>query len=208
MKVRIIGDVHGKYGKYLHLTDGAEYSIQLGDMGFSYNHMKDLNPLNHTFFGGNHDNYDKINTVSHCHGNFGGRHLGNSADGPIFEYFIVRGAYSVDKKYRTIGIDWWAEEELNRDQAERCIKNFAQMKPEIVISHDCPASVVPEFMTNDWKLEKSFTGALLDVMFEVHRPKLWIFGHHHQNKTIVKDGTKFICLDELSFIDLDTEKEL
>ena len=56
MKVRIIGDVHGKYGEYLHLTDDAEYSIQLGDMGFSYNHMKELNPLNHTFFGGNHDN--------------------------------------------------------------------------------------------------------------------------------------------------------
>ena len=205
MKVRIIGDVHGKYGEYLHLTDAAEYSIQLGDMGFSYKHMKGLNPLNHTFFGGNHDNYDKINTVSHCHGNFGGRHLGNGAVGPVFNYFIVRGAYSVDKKYRTIGIDWWADEELNREQAERCINNFEQMKPEIVISHDCPASVVPEFMTNEWKLEKSFTGLVLDDMFEIHQPKTWIFGHHHNSKTTTKNGTKFICLDELNYIDLDTD---
>ena len=205
MKVRIIGDVHAKYGEYLHLTDEAEYSIQLGDMGFSYNHMKGLNPLNHTFFGGNHDNYDKINAVSHCHGNFGGRHLGNSAVGPVFNYFIVRGAYSVDKKYRTIGIDWWADEELNREQAERCINNFEQMKPEIVISHDCPASVVPEFMTNEWKLEKSFTGLVLDDMFEIHQPKTWIFGHHHNSKTTTKNGTKFICLDELNYIDLDTD---
>ena len=205
MKVRIIGDVHGKYGEYLHLTDDAEYSIQLGDMGFSYNHMKGLNPLNHTFFGGNHDNYDKINAVSHCHGNFGGRHLGNGAVGPVFNYFIVRGAYSVDKKYRTIGIDWWAEEELNREQANSCISNFEQMKPEIVISHDCPASVVPEFMTNDWKLEKSFTGLVLETMFKIHQPKTWIFGHHHNSKTTTKNGTKFICLDELNYIDLDTD---
>ena len=203
MKVRIIGDVHAKYGEYLHLTDEAEYSIQLGDMGFSYNHMKELNPLNHTFFGGNHDNYDKINAVSHCHGNFGGRHLGNGAVGLVFNYFIVRGAYSVDKKYRTIGIDWWAEEELNREQANSCISNFEQMKPEVVISHDCPASVVPEFMTNDWKLEKSFTGLVLETMFKIHQPKTWIFGHHHNDKTVTKNGTEFICLDELSYMDID-----
>ena len=203
MKVRIIGDVHGKYEEYLHLTDEAEYSIQLGDMGFSYNHMKELNPLNHTFFGGNHDNYDKINTVPHCHGNFGGRHLGNGAAGPVFNYFIVRGAYSVDKKYRTIGFDWWPDEELNRDQAERCINNFAQLKPAMVISHDCPASMVPEFMTNGWKVEKSFTGLVLDTMFEIHQPKTWIFGHHHNSKTTTKNGTKFICLDELSYMDID-----
>ena len=77
------------------------------------------------------------------------------------------------------------------------------MKPEIVISHDCPASVVPEFMTNDWKLEKSFTGLVLNTMFEIHQPKTWIFGHHHNSKTVTKNGTEFICLDELSYMDID-----
>ena len=203
MKVRIIGDVHGKYEEYLQLSTAAECSIQIGDMGFSYEHMKGLNPLKHTFFGGNHDNYNKINIVPHCHGSFGGRHLGNGVDGPVFEYFIVRGASSVDKKYRTIGVDWWKEEEIDRRTAEKCLNRFARTKPEIVLSHDCPASMVPEFMTNDWKLEKSFTGAVLDAMFEIHQPKTWIFGHHHNDKTVTKNGTEFICLDELSYMDID-----
>jgi hypothetical protein len=33
---RIIGDVHGKYDKYAHVATQAEYSLQVGDMGFDY----------------------------------------------------------------------------------------------------------------------------------------------------------------------------
>ena len=39
MKVRIIGDVHGKYEEYLLLLSAADYSVQIGDMGFSYNQI-------------------------------------------------------------------------------------------------------------------------------------------------------------------------
>ena len=151
MKIRIIGDVHGKYGEYLNITDGAEYSIQVGDMGFNYDHMKGLDPLHHTFFGGNHDNYDIIKDVSHCHGNYGMRHLGNGAVGPVFEYFFIRGAYSVDKKYRTPGLSWWEEEELSYKTADRCLQNYNRLvnhynrPPELVLSHDCPSSLYHSF---------------------------------------------------------------
>ena len=35
MKIRIIGDVHGKFHAYLGRIKDAEYSIQLGDFGMA-----------------------------------------------------------------------------------------------------------------------------------------------------------------------------
>jgi predicted phosphodiesterase len=203
MKIRIIGDVHGKYGEYLSITDGAEYSVQVGDMGFTYDHMKELNPLNHSFIGGNHDNYDIIGDVSHCHGNFGMRHKGDGARGPVLEYFIARGAYSVDKEYRTEGRSWWRNEEMNHDEANRCLNKYHRLRPDIVVSHDCPMSMTPFFLTNDYKLIPSFTGKLLEEMFQIHQPKMWFFGHHHNSKVVEAKGTKFTCLNELEYIDYE-----
>ena len=208
MKIRVVGDVHGKYGEYLNVVDDAEYSIQVGDMGFDYEHMKGLDPLKHVFIGGNHDNYDEIEKCHHCHGNWGMRHLGNGAQGEVFKYFVARGAYSIDKKYRTTGFDWWTGEEMNHVTANKCLRSYTKNKPDIVISHDCPTILVPEFITNAGKMTPSFTGELLNTMFEINKPKLWIFGHHHNNKTVERFGTKFVCLDELAFMDIDTEKEL
>ena len=201
MKVRIIGDVHGKYDEYLQLIEDVDYSVQLGDMGFSYTHMRNLNPLQHSFIPGNHDNYDRLPT--HCHGNFGMRHKGDGAYGNVFKFFIARGAYSVDKEYRVEGKSWWRKEEMNYDQANRCLNQFARDRPDVVLSHDCPETIAPFFLTNDYKLIPSFTSKLLEEMFQLHQPKKWIFGHHHNSKTLEAKGTKFICLDELEYIDYE-----
>jgi len=34
----------------------------------------------------------------------------------------------------------------------------------------------------------------LQIMFDMHRPKLWVFGHY-----VIK-GTRFVCLNELKTI--------
>jgi hypothetical protein len=41
-------------------------------------------------------------------------------------------------------------------------------------------------------------------MFIGHKPKLWIFGHWHVPFDEVIAGTRFICLPELAYIDIDT----
>jgi len=40
----------------------------------------------------------------------------------------------------------------------------------------------------------------LQIMFDMHRPKLWIFGHYHQDFDDVIKGTRFVCLNELKTI--------
>jgi hypothetical protein len=106
----IIGDVHGKYDEYVELIRSLPedaQSIQIGDFGFEYDVFEKENiGFNHRFFGGNHDNYDKIRDCANAVLDFG--QLGD--DGNIF---FVRGAFSIDRYIRTIGVDWWPNEELS-----------------------------------------------------------------------------------------------
>ena len=79
-----------------------------------------------------------------------------------------------------------------------------------MVTHDCPLSVSEELFI---KRGKSFsggqyrtrTGTAFEEMFSIHKPKLWIFGHWHNNVDEVIDGTRFICLNELSYADIDLE---
>jgi len=41
-KITFIGDVHGRIPEYLDLIKDCEYSIQLGDMGFDYSLLKNI----------------------------------------------------------------------------------------------------------------------------------------------------------------------
>jgi UDP-2,3-diacylglucosamine pyrophosphatase LpxH len=59
---------------------------------------------------------------------------------------------------------------------------------------------------HEW--DKSKTRQALDRMFEIHKPKLWIHGHHHMNLMRDIEGTRFVCLDELSFIDIEADGSL
>jgi len=34
-EITLIGDTHGKFDHYIHIAKNSEYSIQLGDFGFS-----------------------------------------------------------------------------------------------------------------------------------------------------------------------------
>ena len=48
----------------------------------------------------------------------------------------------------------------------------------------------------------SSTSNLLQQMWQLHQPDLWIFGHYHNTRALKAEGTVFICLDELAYIDL------
>ena len=85
------------------------------------------------------------------------------------------------------------------------------------MTHDCPepiaAAIVGELAClatpgQRFKLEpenESRTRNAFRVMFEEHKPKLWIFGHWHVWFDQVIDGTRFLCIPELAFADVDTE---
>ena len=70
------------------------------------------------------------------------------------------------------------------------------------MSHDCPFNILSKLYGIVHK-EVTITGQILDTCFEAHQPKMWLFGHHHQDKTFQIGRTTFKCLDELSYVDLE-----
>lgn len=188
----IIGDVHGRindYWKILNKYKGK--SIQVGDFGFKRQHEWHLKNVtgDHKISFGNHDDYTYLNQPHSC-GNY------SYEDGLM----TVRGAYSIDRVYRTENVDWWANEELNYEEMQEAVDAYVLNKPRIMITHDCPQEV-RQYMF--YIHQKSLTTNGLQVMFEQHQPDLWLFGHHHKSKNEVINGTHFICLNELETYETD-----
>ena len=196
MSLRVIGDVHGLYPDYKNLISNRKYSVQVGDFGFSYDALEDLDSNNHKIIGGNHDNYDIIKNCPNYLGDYGTANIGGVG------FFFVRGEKSIDAHLRIEGTTWWRNEELSMEEGYAAVEAYTQAKPDIVISHGCPAELLPHFITNELKTTPSRTSQILDSMWNVHRPKMWIFGHHHNSKRIVVENCEFRCLAELETIDI------
>lgn len=216
MKVRIIGDVHGKFGPYRELIRDVPRSIQVGDMGVGFYRVlgDELKPSknppfdamsqgDHRFIRGNHDNPEVCK-----------RHKFWIPDGSVRDgIFFLGGATSIDKEWRTPGIDWWEEEQLSIPELERAIDVYAAVKPDVVITHECPESIANAILAafNRVKIfDGSRTRQALQAMFSLHQPRLWVFGHWHHSLTfdhpIIMPGgksTRFICLDELEYMDAE-----
>lgn len=193
----VIGDVHGKYNEYKSITEHHKHTVQLGDFGFDYSIFDSIDHGCHKFFGGNHDNYDIIKSSPNNIGEFGVQNIGG------VEFFFARGELSFDKQHRVQGVDWWEQEEISMREMYNCIELYRQCNPDIVITHGCPSFLISEanlLPRMPWAKENhviSRTGQMLDELFEIRQPRLWIFGHHHKSIVHCSGDTTFRCLAEL-----------
>lgn len=212
--MRVIGDIHGDYNRYKEIinTRYSNCSIQIGDMGFDYEPLDEVNPDYHAFIGGNHDNYDDYYQMPHSAGDFG---KSISPDG--IEIFIVRGAYSIDyaqrkrDMFQTRRCSWWPQEELSYMALMQAAKEYSESKPQIMLTHDCPHSI-SKLIGNPDTLKyfgynpdtfQTITQNALDFMLANHEPELWIFGHYHKTWIEKVGKTTFICVNMLDYIDLE-----
>jgi hypothetical protein len=206
MKVRIIGDVHGKLHAYFNRIKDVNLSIQLGDFGFKeWDKLRvhKIDSEHHKIIPGNHDDYTRINKDYTFGKDYG------DVSWNDFKFFFVRGAFSIDKEWRTPYISWWPEEELSYEELQNVIDLFDKVKPEIMLSHDVPAGPRSVLFESPFKIIDSRTQVALHEMYRIHQPKLWIFAHwHYTLSKQVYDNTTFICLDELDFVDYDIEKSI
>lgn len=224
--LRIIGDVHGYHEKLVNLCNEAEYSLCVGDIGFSYNYLKVNLGLNSYLLGGNHDNYTRKTCCNGCDVcekrgyTFPLQTKHFLKDYGILEIpefkpiFYVRGAWSIDRDFRIAGVSWWEDEELTYQQCVHAIEKYEEIKPEFVVTHTCPRNVIPYIPFNSEfgdKIYQTRTEQMLENMYEIHQPKIWIFGHFHKtwNKEFVHPSsskiTNFFCLGELDYLDFNKE---
>ena len=142
---------------------------------------------------GNHDNPPELKTHRHCLGDFG---LGFNGG---IEFFFVSGAFSIDRAWRMEGFDWFKEEELNTAQMNDCIELYSTLRPpDVVLSHEAPYFLIQYL----WGYPSNNTSLLLDALFRIHKPKVWVFGHHHKSIDLTIEGTRFVCLNELESLQL------
>ena len=219
--LRVISDVHGcintihprKNVCYLDLIEDCKYSVQLGDMGFNYSGLRGIG-TNHLFIPGNHDNYDNLPMQSL--GSYGMRYIGSESN--RWSFFFVRGEWSIDIRQRqqydlvTGSKTWWQEEELSREQMQLCYEEYIKAQPDVVMSHTCPIGISSKVGSPGvWKYFGwdepviSNTQLLLQEMFDTWQPKLWIFGHFHRDWFHTNNSTDFICIDELNYLDFDSD---
>jgi len=212
MKTRFIGDVHGLvYPLSLELAslpDDVNSVIQVGDMGVGFGESdywhdsldKMLQSVNGRFIRGNHDNPSKCREMSTW---IKDGHIEN-------DMMFIGGAWSIDHAWRSLGFNLWADEELSYVELSTLLDVYSIAKPKVMVTHDCPLSISNKLFIQSGKSFSSKqyatrTGLALEEMFKAHKPDLWIFGHWHFDADQVVDGTRFICLNELSTIDVNLE---
>lgn len=205
--MRFIGDVHGNYARYKKIIALAPGTIQVGDMGVGFRRTQGYrlgeftqNPPHyamlaghHRFIRGNHDN------PTECR-----KHSQYIPDGTVENgMMFIGGGLSIDKDFRIEGYSYWADEELSEKELDDIVTVYLAEKPRVMVTHDCPEEIA-KILTNRVKLDyPSRTRQAFQRMLNAHSPKVWVFGHWHQSFDQVAGGTRFVCLDELEWKDIE-----
>jgi Icc-related predicted phosphoesterase len=155
----------------------------------------------HRFIRGNHDDPTKCKEMANY-----------IPDGTVEgDVMYIGGAWSIDHALRTPGKDWWFDEELSISELDKLVNLYEKTKPRVMITHDCPTSVAWDmFISTGLSLGgknqiKTRTGEALQAMFDIHKPDYHFFGHWHVTKQMDIQGTRFVCLGELDYVDVDLD---
>ena len=193
--MKLIGDVHVRFVEYKELIkEIIDPTIQLGDMGlglgrdFLFPKLDDKD----RFIRGNHDDPEVCRRTDGYLGDFG-----SLSDG----IFFISGAYSIDQHRRVEGSTWWPDEELSYKQWAECADQYEKSKPDVVISHECPFSC-NQFLDGHHYSRNTTSQTLDRFLHHIHKPKLWVFAHHHMSRRFKIDSTDFICLNALEVFDI------
>lgn len=186
-----------------------DYLIVCGDLGLIWDGStreiwwkKWLAGKNFTtlWIDGNHENFDILRKFS-LQDKFGGKvreiapniyHLERgqvlTIDGQRF--FVMGGARSHDKEYRTEHISWWKDEMPSMEEMERGINALDNngWSVDYVLTHCAPRSI--QTMIADWYENDPLVSYLERIMVDLQF-KRWYFGHYHIDK-IMND--QFIAL--------------
>ena len=177
-----------------------------GDAGFMWDNSKETQywddwaedrPFSIMSAWGNHEAYPAIRSLPLIEWN-GAKvrmvrpHVGYIENGEIFHlngfsFFCMGGATSIDRVYRTEGINWFREE-IPYAEFDYAARNLAahNMKVDYILSHCGPTSVIKALMPNAFSendidpltsfFEKYVKG---NIKFKAH-----FMGHYHTDRTL------------------------
>jgi len=215
--VYLTGDTHRGFDRLeeiLYLVESADEDVLviLGDVGINYHGgesdyalKRELSELPLTLFCvyGNHEQRpENISSYEETQWNGGTVYwepefpnLIFAKDGEIYELeelrcLVIGGAYSVDKYYRTRGVNWWEDEQPSYEIKHRVEDRLEaeNWKVDVVFSHTCPYKYRPinAFLPMSEEMENSVdssTELWLDKIEEKLYYSRWYSGHFHTDET-------------------------
>ena len=210
MRVVLVGDIHSKVTELLAIA--AKHAptpvIQLGDFGFGFTVVPEL-PDNLMYIRGNHDDPALAANRPNYLGDYGTLYPAPFTLPFDKKVFYISGAYSIDYALRVPNVSWWEQEELSYPELAQAINLYERERPDIVISHEAPSAAI-ETILNLFKMQRhnklgcafSRTAHALQQMLDIHKPEMWVFGHHHLPGDFNLFGTRFVCLPELTTMEV------
>ena len=205
--IYILGDTHGHWLRFFQDVERLDIRdalvIHVGDVGvgFSsqegeYTKLHNLNKklaernINMIAIRGNHDEpqyFSDNTTFSHLEllRDYTTREINGE------KFLFVGGAISVDRYYRSSGIDYWPEEAfvLDEEKAQKC---------DVLITHTAPSWIGPshhngfcvQFFGNDPKLKEELgeEREKMNRLFELTRPNHLFCGHFHTSECKYNSG--------------------
>jgi hypothetical protein len=216
-----VGDTHNslEFNKlsFKYFPEGRnltkdDYVIVCGDAGFIWNNNKeDLywqnwledRPFTVLACLGNHEGYDLIRQLPAEEWNGGivrkvRPHVMYLENGYVFNLngfktFVMGGATSQDKAFRTEHISWWREEMPTYTEMQRGIDNLAanNYKVDLILSHCAPDHIVQYLFNKTYcgSDKDALTTYLEEEVYQKTEFKRWYCGHYHTDR----------CLEEGKF---------
>jgi predicted phosphodiesterase len=204
-----MGDFHGQTHHFRAAVRtvrraGISLLLGVGDVGFDLptgqrgrtekkmRLLLEQNEVNFIWAAGNHDNHDTLGRLPLSAD--GTRRVSNRnsnlPNGTVLEIEGVRigalgGAYSVDQRWRTLGRDWWPQEEPTGEEAERLVAESSRgPRLDIMLTHDVPMGVAGlkglPGLSKSAVERANETRILLRQTVERIRPRVLFAGHWHQ----------------------------
>ena len=208
-----------KDGKVLTKDD---YVIVLGDFGLLWKLQPDKTEIHWTewlnekpwttlFVDGNHENFERVNELPE-EDMLGGK-VGKVSDsiyhlkrGEIFtindkKFFVMGGAKSIDKEWRTNHLSWWAGEEHSHQDIDNALNNLEKndYRVDYILTHTAPYKCVQFILDHqrygvfDLAPDKVNDPVVrfLDTIDAKTDFSKWYFGHMHTNMEMYE---KYQCL--------------
>lgn len=153
------------------------------------NHLALKNPTI-CFVDGNHENFDLLKEFPVVEWNGGRVHqirdnVFHLMRGECYtiegnKIFVLGGADSHDRQYRTEGVSWWAEEIPSEQELSHARQTLDALNWEVdyVITHTCPSRQV---IALGFQPPRHAFQDFLDEMACRLTFKQWYFGHFHQD---------------------------
>ncbi len=209
--IYITGDTHGDRLRFIEGNMQGEpewtkddYLIVCGDFGYVFKDSEIENqfldylenkPYTICFCDGNHENFTRIYEYPEKVWNGGRVHVIRKnvfhlMRGNVFEiegksFFVMGGAYSIDKYMREEGYSWWKEELPSDSEYKEATSNLekCQKTVDFVISHTAPKEIIYRMGKYPDGHDMELTGFLEWVMYEIMFEK-WFFGHWHMDRNV------------------------